>query len=220
MHYGPSATVPVGWEILAGQTWSSAGGHDALAARLGLTLPTTAPDGRGKTPRGVAASGTGSTVGGTFGTDTHTITTAQLPAHSHAIDHNHASAVTSDAGTHIHSVSDPGHGHGFTGTAHLHSIGGGGANQFVGANATPGGSIDVVAGAGTTFLQGSTDTTVAGGSIATNTTGIAAVVSGGLHNHSLDLPNHTGTSGDAGSGNTIPLIQAGIALYLIVRVAA
>jgi microcystin-dependent protein len=212
--YGPSTAVPNGWEILAGQSWTSPT-YDALADRLGLTLPATAPDSRGKVVRGVASAGMGSTVGGSFSTDTVTISSAQLPSHSHNMDHNHASHVTTDgAGAHVHSISDPTHAHGASQAGHSHGTSDG--SNFVVATAVPGGSLSVIGGPGSVYQLGSTSVATPGITVNAAGTGISIVSAGG-HNHTVDLPNHVQNTGTAGSGNSVTIVPAGIALYQIVR---
>ena len=62
--------------------------------------------------RFIVGSGTGSSysIGATGGAATVTLSTSQLPAHSHSTNNHNHSASVSDPG-HGHSVSDPGHGH-------------------------------------------------------------------------------------------------------------
>ena len=63
------------------------------------------------TDRFPMGSGGSASVGDTGGSSTKTISTANLPSHSHsmghthAIDHNHPSTTTSSAGTHNHSAT-------------------------------------------------------------------------------------------------------------------
>jgi microcystin-dependent protein len=45
-----------------------------------------------------------SSVGGTGGANSKTLVTAELPAHTHSIDHNHANATTTSAGAHTHDI--------------------------------------------------------------------------------------------------------------------
>ena len=51
------------------------------------------------------------TLGETLGTETHTLTTAQMPLHAHGINDP----------THAHSVYDPTHTHGVYDPGHVHS---------------------------------------------------------------------------------------------------
>lgn len=53
-----------------------------------------------------AVSGiTGTTLGSTGGAQSVTLAETNLPAHTHTIDHNHASATTSSDGAHTHSTT-------------------------------------------------------------------------------------------------------------------
>lgn len=74
----PTATAPAGWLICNGATFSGTT-YPALAAALG---GTTLPDLRGTFPVG-KDSGTFSTLGDTGGEETHTLTEAEMPSHSH-----------------------------------------------------------------------------------------------------------------------------------------
>ena len=91
---------------------------------------------------------TGTTLGAVGGTETHTLTTAQMPAHTHA-------NTLSDPGhAHPNSINDPGHTHGHNAAVLTPSSTGGGAFQINGyggatiSAATTGISINN-AGAGT-----------------------------------------------------------------------
>lgn len=81
------------------------------------------------------AAGTSYAAGTTGGSATHTLTTAELPSHTHSINHDHASATTSSTSVaHTHAVSgtsaanNVGHTHSYSGTSstqsanHTHSI--------------------------------------------------------------------------------------------------
>lgn len=93
-----TSTAPTGWQLCDGSTSST----DALVALIGSNVP----DLRTRVPVGKAASGTFATLGSTGGAETVTLTTAQMPSHTHVQNsHNH----TQNA--HGHSVTDPGHNH-------------------------------------------------------------------------------------------------------------
>ena len=78
--YGASAQ-PTGWLLCNGQSTS---GYPALAAIVGATVP----DLRGRAPIGYG-SGSGltarNTIGATTGAETHTLTVAQIPGHTHGV---------------------------------------------------------------------------------------------------------------------------------------
>lgn len=108
---GPGQNIPAGW-IVCGQAVSRAD-----FANLFSVIGTTWGPGDGSgtfdlPPQNVFSKGVGSdTVGSRGGASTATITTAQLPAHSHTID---------DPG-HTHLIDDPGHTHAITDPQHHHS---------------------------------------------------------------------------------------------------
>jgi hypothetical protein len=87
----PVATAPTGWQLCDG----SAAATPALAALVGANVP----DMRTRVPVGKNSSGTFATLKGTGGAETHTLTEAQMPSHTHTQNsHNH----TQNA--HDHSV--------------------------------------------------------------------------------------------------------------------
>lgn len=125
------ANAPTGWLMCDGSEKSRTAFAELFAA-IGTTYgpgdgSTTfnLPDMRGRVAAGkdnmggtpanrLTAAGagiTGASLGATGGNQTHTLTTAQMPAHSHAV---------SDPG-HAHSVYDPGHTHGVYDPGHSHS---------------------------------------------------------------------------------------------------
>lgn len=59
--------------------------------------------------RFVVGAGSSYAVGATGGANTVTLTTDQIPSHTHSI-----TAATDVAGSHTHAVSDPGHNHSYT----------------------------------------------------------------------------------------------------------
>lgn len=74
------------------------GSNDSLTFKL--------PDMRGRV-MGCAGQGSGLTnrvFGAMVGTETHVLTTGELPSHSHT-------GTTNSDGAHIHTISDPGHRH-------------------------------------------------------------------------------------------------------------
>ncbi len=96
-----------GWMLCDGREVSRAD-HAALYALIGdafgpATQPTDfkLPDARGRV---VAAASVARAMGTTVGAETHTITQAQMPSHSHT-------GTTDSAGAHSHGVTDPGHAH-------------------------------------------------------------------------------------------------------------
>lgn len=133
--------APNGWLLCYGQAVKRAD-YPTLFATIGTTFgagdgSTTfnLPDLRGRVPAGkdnmggtpanrLTTSGAGvdgTTVGAAGGSQTHTLTTAQLAAHNHAVTDP----------THTHSVYDPGHSHtvpgwnltAFDGTGGAYSVG-------------------------------------------------------------------------------------------------
>ena len=115
------ATAPTGWLLCYGQAISRTT-YASLFAVLGTTFgagdgSTTfnVPDMRGRVPGGkdnmggtaasrltTGGSGVnGATLGASGGTETHTLTTAQMPAHNHAVTdpgHLHTSSTQAGAG--------------------------------------------------------------------------------------------------------------------------
>lgn len=133
-------TAPTGWQLCDG-TAVSRTTYAALFAVIGTTYGagdgTTTfnlPNLKGRAIVGRDSAQTEfDTLGETGGAKTHTLTTAEMPAHSHTINHDHGnhshtinhdhgnhnhtfSGTVSDAGGHGHtiSISDPGHAHQFT----------------------------------------------------------------------------------------------------------
>ena len=125
--------------LLSGGVPTTRGANAAadFAANKAITLP----DLRGAAPAGLAGMGAstathldsapvvaGSTIlpGSTLGANTHTLTTAQLASHTHALTgitvggagaHTHTATTTTTGSGHGHTVniSDPGHGHSVSG---------------------------------------------------------------------------------------------------------
>lgn len=92
------ATVPTGWALCNGQVVTRTDGGGTI----------TTPDLR---DRFIVGSGTTYTIGNTGGANTVSLTTGQLPSHTHSLN---LSGTIGAAGAHSHSVNDPGHSHPYT----------------------------------------------------------------------------------------------------------
>jgi microcystin-dependent protein len=140
---------------------TSFGSNDATSFKI--------PDLRGRV-MGCIGSGVGLTprsIGDKLGSETHTLTSNEMPSHSHTGitdsngSHNHSGA-TSNAGLHSHIITDPGHTH--TQTTINDDFNNSGANP-------PGFTADSAG-------------TVTWNNINSSTTGIT-VNSNGVHSHSI-----------------------------------
>jgi microcystin-dependent protein len=88
------AAAPTGWLLCNG---TSTSGYTTLASIVGATTP----DMTGKFPLGLTASGTGSTLRGSGGTNN--IAEGNLPSHAHSINHDHPSKTsTEESAGHTH----------------------------------------------------------------------------------------------------------------------
>jgi microcystin-dependent protein len=109
-------TPPSGWLLCDGQSTS---GYAALASIVGASVP----DLRGRVPVG-RNSGTFATLGATGGAETHTLSTAEIPAHSH--QQGHAAAGGAQTGLQASGI-------GLSGTTlnyqYTGNTGGGGAHN-------------------------------------------------------------------------------------------
>ena len=120
------SSAPAGWLICDGSVLSTAT-YSALYALIGTVYGADGggtfklPDLRGKGPIGAGQgeSLTNRVLASTFGTETHTLITAETPSHNHTqAAHNHG---VTDSG-HSHSVNNPTHSHGVTDSGHSHTV--------------------------------------------------------------------------------------------------
>jgi microcystin-dependent protein len=116
---GPASYVPNGWLLRYGQAVSRSTYAD-LFALYGTTYgvgdgSTTfnLPDDRGRVAVGLDNMGgsdagrlsVSNTLGGTGGAETVTLSSTEMPSHTHTIDHDHANGFTNPDGAHTHSVA-------------------------------------------------------------------------------------------------------------------
>jgi len=209
-YWGTAA--PAGWLICNGSSFSAAT-YPALAAFLG---GTTLPNLKGRMLVGIDAAQTEfDTLGETGGSKTASITSANLPTHTHSIDHDHGAKTSAGGSSHDHGLTNHNHGggtgvhsHTFNGgvwgtsnTAHTHYIGGSAgevsaAPQGAG-RASSAADISTVGVANTT--QGSADT---------------------AHTHSVDLDNFAGSSGNGGfAGTAMAALPPYIAINYLIKAA-
>jgi microcystin-dependent protein len=113
------------------------------------------------------------TVEETGGSKTHTLTSAEIPSHTHSISHDHPAFDSSNAGGHTHVLT---------------------------RKAGSGTSTGVVRGNATTSADGTTNTD-------------------GSHNHTVQIPPYSGSSGSAGSNTAHNNLQPYLVVYMWKRTA-
>jgi microcystin-dependent protein len=146
-----TATPPANWLICDGSSLSTSAPYDKLFAVIGYTfggsganfnLPGLA------TKFGIGA-GAGYALGATGGEASHTLTTAELAPHPHAItdvSHSHTAYQTA----HSHGITTGSHAHGLTTNPHAH---GSSLLRFVGT----GGAFGIAGGGNSNVSAGNTD---------------------------------------------------------------
>ena len=208
-------TAPTGWQLCDGSLVSRTT-YAALFAVIGETYgagdgSTTfaLPDLKGRAIVGRDAAQTEFDVlGETGGAKTHTLTSAQMPAHVHAITHDHGShshTINHDHGSHSHSIN---HDHGASGS-HSHT-------GLVDAGGTHSHSTIADTIASGTHGHQRINFFAAGVNGATGTAN-PLTQDAGSHQHTfttapatVDIDNFTGTSGTAGVSHTGSSSTAGI----------
>lgn len=110
-----AAAAPTGWLLCQGQEVSRAT-YATLYAVIGNTYGagngTTTfnlPNLKGRVPIGLDSSDTSfDALAETGGAKTHTLAEANLPSHTHSINHDHASVTSGSGGSHNHGPSGGG----------------------------------------------------------------------------------------------------------------
>jgi microcystin-dependent protein len=108
----PSATIPSGWLLCDGSLVDRTTYSDLFLA-IGTTYGTSTasnfalPNLKSNVIIGVnSAASFGATLGTTGGEQNHVLTSAEIPAHTHALDHNHPSTTSgSESADHSHGVT-------------------------------------------------------------------------------------------------------------------
>jgi len=104
------SAAPTGWLLCDGSAVSRTTYADLFAV-IGTTYGTgdgtttfNLPNTTGRNIIGKASSGTFASLNATSGAETHTLTTAQMPSHTHDVDpaSYSSTATTSNAGAHLH----------------------------------------------------------------------------------------------------------------------
>tara|TARA_R110001606_G_scaffold101624_10_gene223102 strand:- start:4291 stop:5241 length:951 start_codon:yes stop_codon:yes gene_type:complete len=135
------------------------------------------------------ASGSSAGIGSTNGSNTVTLSTAHMPSHAHTMDHDHPSVSTSDTGAHRHLGLYVGADNGYATEVFR-----GGAAAF-----------------GTSSVNGSTTDSGHAGQ------GRHRTGSAGDHQHTLDVPNFTGSTGSIGSGSAFGIEQAALRVNYFIK---
>jgi microcystin-dependent protein len=174
--------APTGWLLCDGAeksqtTYSRL--YSVLGSKYGAATSGhfKIPDLRSRFPLGKSVS---RSLGDTGGNNTVTLSTANMPAHTHSV-------TVDSAGSHSHSINDPGHAH----TQWTIN------DDYNGSGGNPPGFLGDSAGYKTWS------------NINSNTTGIT-VQSSGTH-------NHTATASSTGSGSAVDVTNPYIVLNYIIR---
>lgn len=217
-------TAPEGWALMQGQTLVNAQTvfpklWDALPAAFKSGSDIILPDMRGRVTVG-AGAGSGLTnrvLGASGGAETHTLTIAQMPSHTHTINHGHTATQASHSHTvnnHSHSIN---HGHsassGTTGSSHSHSntfsVNAAGLHSHIYADIFRGivtqrvfSGTGGVATIGTTGATSSatTDFNIPAAGSHTHSLSGSVGTGGSTHTHNITVNSHSGSSGGSSPG--------------------
>jgi microcystin-dependent protein len=152
----------------------------------------------GSAPAGITAR----TLAATGGDETKTISSANLPTHTHSIDHDHGAATS---GT---ESADHAHG-GTTNTTNLSH-----AHNYLAGNQAATGTTRAI-------LSNTGGTTLSGAIVANLGDHVHGFATGGrtvAHSHDTDLANFTGSSGNGGFANTaMDVMNPFLVLNFIIR---
>jgi microcystin-dependent protein len=154
------ATAPSGYLLCDGSaisrtTYSSL--FDAIGTAYGVGDNSTTfniPNLKGRVPVGFDSSQTEfDTLGETGGAKTHTLTTAEMPSHTHVQNsHNHTQdSHNHTQNSHNHSQNSHNHGqdsHNHSQNAHSHPVGGSGSTLFLVNGSGTNGNINLALGGG------------------------------------------------------------------------
>jgi microcystin-dependent protein len=201
-----AGSAPGGWLLCDGSSYSRTT-YASLFAVIGVQYGAvdgshfSVPDMRGRFVIGFKSTDTSfDALGETGGSKTATLTTTELPAHTHTGttnsdgSHTHTGTTNSD-GSHTHTITDPGHSHSLSSDE------------------------DVESGGGATVANRDQGT---GEFTGTNTTGIT-INSGGAHTHSFTTNSggshtHGFTTDSTGSGSAFSIMNPYITLNYIIKV--
>lgn len=244
----PSASpgaAPAGWLLCDGASYAATDYPDLFAA-IGYTYGGSGanfnvPNLKGRVVVGVdAAQSEFDVLGETAGDKTVSVGTANLPAHTHTVNHDHAAFSSAGGSSHSHTVNhdhaafnsaggsahDHGlqnHNHGGGTGIHAHQVtaGLGGGNIGLTAGGSQYNLLEQVKGTNSVgignSLQGSTDNTHNHSIDVPNFTGSSGPEN--THTHSVDVPNFTGSSGDGGfAGTALSNLQPYMALPYLIKV--
>ena len=222
-------TIPNGFVLCQGQELSR-----ATYKRLFDAIGTTYGSGDGSTtfnvPNLSAAFplGANSTykVGQKGGEEKHTLTTNEMPSHTHTQNAHSHSASSTSAGAHTHSASTNStgeHSHSGSGTT-----GSGGAHDHTLARAHAGGDgYNYIPNSSSRTTGNAADSVYSNGahthsfSFSTNTTGehshSVTVNSNGAHSHSISVGNQTATNNNTGGGQAHNNMPPYLAMNFIIK---
>lgn len=227
-------TAPTGWQLCDG-TAVSRTTYAALYAVIGTTYGSgdgsttfNLPDLKGKVIVGRDSAQTEfDTLAETGGAKTVTLSSTEIPSHTHSIDHDHPSATTSPAdlshthtfsgtvagdGAHTHTItiSDPGHGHNFDYSA-VNRTSGGASTSVVGP---VGSAATFPVNNNTTGITASSASAIHSHTYSGTTSAMSA---NSTHSHTLDVAAFTGNSGSTGSGGAHNNLQPYLVLNYIIK---